>query len=61
MARNVGTELRIRSLLAAGECRDLNGERQRALADYQAAINAGPNTSRADTARKLLQSPYRGT
>ena len=61
MARNVGTELRIRSLLAAGQCRDLNGERQKAVADYQAAINAGPNTSRADTARKLLLNPYRGT
>ena len=26
--QNVGPELKIRSLLAAGECRDLNGERQ---------------------------------
>ena len=58
---NVGPELKIRSLLAAGECRDLNGERQKAVADYQAAIAAGPNTSRADTARKRLQSPYRGS
>ncbi|HZB87842.1 MAG TPA: hypothetical protein VE291_04210, partial [Terracidiphilus sp.] len=41
----VGAELKIRSLLAAGECRDLNGERQRAVSDYQAAIAAGPNTS----------------
>lgn len=57
---NVGTELKIRSLLAAGECRDLNGERPTALGDYRAAIAAGPNTSRADTARKRLQSPYRG-
>jgi tetratricopeptide (TPR) repeat protein len=57
---NVGAELKIRSLLAAGECRDLNGERQKAIADYQAAIDAGPRTSRADTARKRLQSPYRG-
>jgi hypothetical protein len=24
------------------------------------AIDAGPNTSRADIARKLLHSPYRG-
>ena len=58
---NSGAELRIRSWLAAGECRDLNDERQKAVADYQAAIAAGPNTSRADTARKRLQSPYRGT
>ena len=57
---NVGAELRIRSFLAGGECRDLNGERPKALGDYQAAIDAGPNTSRADTARKRLQSPYKG-
>jgi hypothetical protein len=59
-APNVGAELKIRSLLDAGECRDLNGERQLAVKDYQAAIDAGPDTSRADTARKLLRSPYRG-
>jgi tetratricopeptide (TPR) repeat protein len=57
---NVGPELKIRSLLAAGECRDLNGERQQAVKDYQAAIDSGPNTSRADTARKRLRSPYTG-
>jgi hypothetical protein len=57
---SVGTELKIRSLLAAGECHDLNGERQLAIRDYQAAIDAGPNTSRADTARKRLENPYRG-
>lgn len=59
-AHGVGTELKIRSFLAAGECRDLTGERHHAVADYQAVIAAGPNTSRADTARKRLQSPYRG-
>ena len=58
--RNVGPELKIRSLLAAGECHDMNGERQLAVRDYQAAIDAGPNTSRADTARKRLRNPYRG-
>jgi tetratricopeptide (TPR) repeat protein len=56
----VGLELKIRSLLAAGECRDLTGDRQQALKDYQAAIDTGPETSRADTARKRLRSPYRG-
>lgn len=54
----IGPELKIRSLLAAGECRDLNGERQIAIRDYNAAIEAGPNTNRADTARKYLHSPY---
>jgi hypothetical protein len=58
--RSVGPELKIRSLLDAGECHDLNGERQLAVRDYQAAIAAGPNTSRADTARKHLRNPYRG-
>jgi hypothetical protein len=59
-ARDVGPELKIRSLLAAGECRDIDGQRQLAVADYQAAISAGPNTSRADTARKHLRTPYKG-
>jgi hypothetical protein len=59
--RNVGPELKIRSLLAAGECHDLNGERQLAVRDYQAAIATAPNTSRADTARKHLRNPYKGT
>jgi len=57
---NAGLELRIRSLLDAGECRDLNGERQRAVADYNAAVDAGPNTSRADTARKYMRHVYAG-
>jgi hypothetical protein len=56
----VGPELKIRSLLSAGECRDLNGERPLAVKDYQAAIDSGPNTSRADTARKFLRNPYTG-
>jgi tetratricopeptide (TPR) repeat protein len=59
-AKTVGPELKIRSLLAAGECRDLTGERPQAVRDYQAAIVTGPNTSRADTARKYLRGPYRG-
>ena len=56
--KHVGPELKIRSLLAAGECRDMNGERELAVRDYKAAIEAGPNTSRADTARKRLRNPY---
>jgi hypothetical protein len=54
----VGPELKIRSLLDAGECRDLNRERALAVRDYQGAVDAGPNTSRADTARKHLRSAY---
>jgi len=56
----VGAELKIRSLLSAGECRDLNSERDQAIKDYRMAIDAGPTTSRADTARKRLRSPYQG-
>jgi tetratricopeptide (TPR) repeat protein len=57
----VSSELKIRSLLDAGECHDVDGQRQLAVQDYQAAIDAGPGTSRADQARKYLHSPYRGT
>lgn len=56
----VGPELKIRSLVAAGECHDVVGQRQQAIHDYQAAIEAGPQTSRADSARHHLRSPYRG-
>ena len=59
-APNVGPELNIRSFLGAGECHDLNGERQLAIKDYQAAIASGPETSRADTARKHLRNAYAG-
>jgi len=38
----------------------MNNERQPAVRDYQAAISAGPNTSRADSAKKYLRSPYHG-
>jgi len=57
---NVSPELKIRSLLAAGECRDMNSERQLAVKDYNWAIDTGPNTSRADTARRHLHTPFRG-
>ena len=59
-SKTVGPELKVRSLLAAGECRDVLGDRNRALQDYRMAIDAAPNTSRADTARKRLHSPYKG-
>jgi hypothetical protein len=57
----VGLELKIRSLVAAGQCHDLIGERSQAVKDYQDAIDAGPETSRADIARKCLRSPYKGS
>ena len=58
--RGVGSELKIRSLLDAGQCHDINGQRALATRDYQSAIGAGPNTSRAGEARKYLHTPYQG-
>ena len=58
--RGVGSELKIRSLLDAGRCHDMNSQRALATRDYQAAIDAGPNTSRAGEARKYLHTPYQG-
>jgi tetratricopeptide (TPR) repeat protein len=60
-APTVSPELKIRSLLAAGQCHDVNHERDLARRDYQMAIDTGPNTSRADTARKYLKNPYQGS
>lgn len=57
----VATELKIRSLVDAAQCLDLIGERTDALRDYQAAIDAGPDTTRAETAKKGLRTPYKGT
>lgn len=60
-AKGVGTELKLRSLVNGGKCRDVAGQRQLAIDDYQEAIEAGSNTSRADTARKYLRKPYHGS
>jgi tetratricopeptide (TPR) repeat protein len=60
LTKTSSPELKVRSFLGAGQCRDMNGERQQAVKNYQAAIDAGPATSRADSARKYLRSPYKG-
>jgi tetratricopeptide (TPR) repeat protein len=57
----IGPELKIRTLLDAGQCRDLNNERQAAVRNYQMAVDAGPGTTRGETARKYLKSPYHGS
>ncbi len=57
-AQNSGAELKRRSLVAAGKCRDLNGERQLAIRDYQAAIATGSDTTQGEIARRLLRTPY---
>ena len=60
LTTGAGSELKVRSLLAAGQCHDLMGQRSQALRDYKKAIDAGPTTSRAAEARKYLFTPYRG-
>lgn len=59
-SEGVSPELKIRTLLAAGQCRDLNNERQHAVQDYQMAVDAGSGTTRGEQARKYLKSPYHG-
>ncbi len=54
-----GAELKRRSLVAAGKSRDLNGQRDLAIRDYQAAISNGSDTTQGDIARRLLKTPYR--
>lgn len=53
-------ELKRRCLLAAGEVYDLMHEHDKARQQYQAAIDAGNNTTQADLARKYMESAYRG-
>ena len=58
--KNVGPELKIRSLLAAGECRDLNGERQLAVRDYEGAIDGGPEHFARGHGKKASAQPVQG-
>ncbi len=57
--QGVGAELRRRALVAGGKARDLSGDRARALTDYRTVIAADPDSTHAEIARKLVQSPYR--
>ncbi len=52
--------LRKRAQLNAGEMFDLLGQRDRALQLYQLASAGGGDQSQADTARRLMKSPYTG-
>lgn len=58
-APGAGAELKRRSLVAAGKARDLNGERPKAIQDYNWAIASGSDTTQGEIARRLLKSPYR--
>ena len=53
-----GAELKRRALVAAGQMFDLLHERDRALASYHAAVDAGPDTTQADQAKKYIRSAY---
>jgi tetratricopeptide (TPR) repeat protein len=55
---NSGAELKRRSLVAAGEARDLNNQRAEAIRDYQAAMANGSDTTQGEIARRLLKAPY---
>ena len=54
-----GAELKRRSLVAAGKARDLNGEREKAVQDYQWAIASGSDSTQGEIARRLIKTPYR--
>ncbi|HEX4322099.1 MAG TPA: hypothetical protein VHZ52_14400 [Acidobacteriaceae bacterium] len=58
-APGAGAELKRRSLVAAGKARDLNGERSKAIQDYNWAIANGSDTTQGEIARRFLKSPYR--
>lgn len=53
-----GVELKRRSLVAAGNCRDQSGERHLALKDYQAVLQAGSDSEQADIARRYMERPF---
>jgi hypothetical protein len=50
--------LKRRSLVAAGNSRDIAGARQQAIQDYQAVLQSGSDSEQADIARHYLNHPY---
>jgi tetratricopeptide (TPR) repeat protein len=52
-------DLRQRAHLYAGESADASGQRDRAMKNYQAAINDQPSSQNAELARKLLKNASR--
>jgi len=51
-------ELKRRSLLAAGEDYDLMHQHDNAMREYQAVINAGPDTAQGELARKYQKDNF---
>jgi tetratricopeptide (TPR) repeat protein len=56
---NVEKELVQRAELSAGEVCDLMGQRDQALARYQAVVNGGSGSQWAEIARKRMKEPYK--
>ena len=52
--------LKRRTLLAAGEMRDILHQRKQAQALYQAVLDLGGDTDETDRAQRYLHSPYKG-
>lgn len=59
-APGTGSEMKRRSLVNAGQIYDIMHQRDRAMKNYHAAIDAGSDSTQADLARKYLRSPYSG-
>lgn len=53
-------ELQRRCLLEAGKTYDLMHQRNQAIHQYQAVLNAAPDSAQSDLARKYMRSPYAG-
>ncbi len=56
---SVERELAQRAELYAGEVCDLMGQREQAVAHYQAAVSTAGNSHWAEVARKRIKQPYR--
>lgn len=57
--QGVGAELKRRSLVDAGKAHDLNGQRAKAVQDYQWAIDNGADTTQGEIAKRYLKTAYR--
>jgi tetratricopeptide (TPR) repeat protein len=54
----ISSELKRRSLLAAGQVYDLMKQHDKARGEYEAVVAAGPDSSQAELAKKYIRSGY---
>jgi len=59
-SNSINTELRQRSLVAAGEVLDVLDRREDALEQYKAAVTLDSSTEVAETAKKRIHKAYKG-